>query len=500
MKRKILGNAAAQILPLSFAIFDRIVLLAVLVRAMGPETYGDWVTLYSAASLMALAEFGMGVYFGNRWQQANAVSDPVQLQRYLSLSLAVYACLCAMLSIGLILFAAFAPLHELLALSAVADHEATVIMSALGLVIVLRMLRGSVSQLYRGMQRFARGTLISEIPNMTWALVVLSLALLDMPLVGLALGGLAVELFFAAPLMVLDIKRSFPSLRLLPKLPSRQELADIVRLCKWFAVVQGAPNLWLQIPILYTSRFAEGAIALVGFVSMRVLANFVRTLIELFMRSFSVEVMPMYHRGETEALNRYLMLFGVLSAGLSATMMGVLTHYAAPLLTLWTGRPDVYDPVVLALLLVPTAMVVPVLPLRMIFEFANTPQISATAYLLQLGLMVLALLVLPVSDPVLRIALALALGETIGFLGFMLIRINRLIQLRLGRYLALCLAVFAAVYALAWGAGWLSSQVIPPEGALGFTLSIALLLGLMLPPILGAGYWMNRRRHIGKAG
>ena len=111
-----------------------------------------------------------------------------------------------------------------------------------------------------------------------------------------------------------------------------------------------------------------------------------------------------------------------------------------------------------------------------------------------------AALVLPVSDPVLRIALALALGETIGFLGFMLIRINRLIQLRLGRYLALCLAVFAAVYALAWGAGWPSSQVIPPEGALGFTLSIALLLGLMLPPILGAGYWMNRRRHIGKAG
>lgn len=481
-----MANAAAQILPLLLAIFERIVLLGVLLRVMGPEAYADWVTVFSTVTMLTLVEFGLGIYFGNHWQSANARADLAELQRYLSISICTYLILCGFSALSLLIFAVYAPIVSLLELTVFQPAEASLILTGLGLATVLRILRGSVSQIYRGMQRFARGTVVSNLPQFVIAIITVIAALNGAEAVTLAMLALIVELFFGLVLLTLDIRFCFPALRLTPVLPTKHDFTAMVRLGKWFAIVQGVPTIWQQMPILFASRLTETAIVFVGFVSMRILSNFVRTLIEIFVRAFAVEIVPMFHRGEINELNRMLMFFGGLTTCLVGALMGYLTVYAEPLLTLWTGDAQVYDPAVLWLLLLPTVAVVPALPLRMIFEFANKPRVVALAMLIQIGILVVLLSFVPLSDPVLLVSSALALAEVFGFLGFLLLRIRHLMELNLRRYLAVCLICFVSVFPMAWVIARTTTYLVVPNGLVSFLVSSTTWLALIFVAAVGA--------------
>lgn len=492
MRKKIVENSAAQMIPLLFAILDRVVLLAVFLRALGQDAYADWITIFSVSGLLSLGEFGLNLYFGNQLQKANALSDPGNVQRFFSLSLGLYLIVCGVLGLGLIIFVIVAPLKQILELDLFSEQEASWVMCGLGLTVLLRMLRGCVSQVYRGHQRFARGTVIFDISNVVSVITMVAMALVGFSAPSLALVGLIVEILFAFPMLIFDIRRSFPKLRIQPLLPTWMDISDTIALGKWIAIVQSVPILWLQLPILFASRIAESSAIIVSFVSMRILSNFVRTLIELFTRSYSVEVVPLFHNSQLEQLNRHINLFGTFSTGLVALIFGYLTIFAEPLLDLWTGQGGLYDPGIFFLLLLPTLAVCPVLPLRMIFELSNEPRISAIALMIQICLFVLLFLVIPGTDELLRLVLALALAEIIGFLGFMLRRINTLINLPIGRYLFSCLLYFVTVYPIALIAAWSSFRLFPPVDVISF-IGSSIVWGVLLMPAVAAVLWFRKK-------
>src|SRR5688572_11215875 len=105
MLRRISINFVAQLSSLALTLGDRIIVIGILLRVWDADTYADWATILAAAGLISMGEFGLNVYFGNKWQHAYAYRDERAFQRIISVSLSVYLMLGTVLAVLALAFA-----------------------------------------------------------------------------------------------------------------------------------------------------------------------------------------------------------------------------------------------------------------------------------------------------------------------------------------------------------------------------------------------------------
>ena len=93
--RRASSNIAAQVVSLAAGVIDRIVLVGLLLRQWGAETFGDYAVVQSWAALLLMVELGAQIYFQNEEQSAYVQGDKARFRRiaatHLGLSLAVVA-------------------------------------------------------------------------------------------------------------------------------------------------------------------------------------------------------------------------------------------------------------------------------------------------------------------------------------------------------------------------------------------------------------------------
>ena len=91
--RRATSNIAAQVVSLAAGVFDRIVLVGLLLRVWGAETFADYAIVQSWAALLLMVELGAQIYFQNEEQRAFVRDDKPRFRRlasiHLGLSLAV---------------------------------------------------------------------------------------------------------------------------------------------------------------------------------------------------------------------------------------------------------------------------------------------------------------------------------------------------------------------------------------------------------------------------
>ena len=61
--RRATSNIAAQVVSLAAGVIDRIVLVGLLLRQWGAETFGDYAVVQSWAALLLMVELGAQIYF-----------------------------------------------------------------------------------------------------------------------------------------------------------------------------------------------------------------------------------------------------------------------------------------------------------------------------------------------------------------------------------------------------------------------------------------------------
>ncbi len=496
MLRRTSFSFAAQLVSLAVSFADRILLVGVLLRAWGTEVYSDWATLLAAASLVSLGEFGLNVYFGNAWQAAFAHRDEERFQRLIGVSTFVYLGLGAVLAICAAGYALSTDLARALSLRVLAGNEGTIVFLILAVAAVLRVMRGSVSQIYRGRGKYAVGALIGAFAS---AAAILAAAL------GAAFGaGVVVvaglyalaELAFAWITILFDLRRRFPGIRIWPAIPNAGELRHLFGHVGWYGLLQGMPVVWLSAPVLILGTLGYAGRVLVSFVVARTLVNFARQFTTMLLIASGIEMATTVHAGDAKTLDRQLAIVGRGVAAVTGVVVGAVMAFGAPLIAVWTGNPALYDPVMLLWLLLPVPIVGPALPLAAVLTFSNRPKPEAFARTTQGVLGILLCYVLAARFGIAGVPAGLAVAEIVG-LGVLLPAFAAP-PLAVGypAYFAWS-TIFFAVSA-AWGVavGWCVLNVVGAGSIVELATSGVLWAGVAMPIALAAALPKEHRLRI----
>ena len=79
--RRATSNIAAQVVSLAAALIDRIVLVGLLLREWGADTFADYAIVQSWAALLLTVELGAQIYFQNEEQSAFVAGDKTRFRR-----------------------------------------------------------------------------------------------------------------------------------------------------------------------------------------------------------------------------------------------------------------------------------------------------------------------------------------------------------------------------------------------------------------------------------
>jgi O-antigen/teichoic acid export membrane protein len=480
-------NFGAQLITVTVGFLDRFLVVGLLIRAMGNEAYADWTLLLSTAGLLAFGELGLNIYYGNVWQHAYTMRDKPSFQRMLRVSLACSTVLgVALVGVAAIVLGTI-DLSAVLSLKSLAPSEAALTFFLLAAAISSRAARGGISQLYRGRQRFARGTIIDLLFPATLVLAMPIAAFAGGSLAALAAVYLACDLVAGWGVMLLDLRCRFPDLSFRPGIPTRPELNDLVRHVRWFAIQQGAPVAWLQVPVLVLGSLAVTSSALISFVILRTLVNFVRQLASMLSISAGVELAGSLHAGHRNEVARRLAAFGAVLSGSAAAFATAIAIFGELFVGLWTGQPGLFDREIVTWLLVAALIAAPATPLGAMMMLANLPKPAALANLVQLGVGLSAVALLAHLNGAPGAAAGLAIGEAIAF-GLVL---PALAAKHLGldylRYLAHCIWIMSISALWCGGVGLTVSWLVDPATVVGF-VTAALLWGILglVPALLAA--------------
>jgi O-antigen/teichoic acid export membrane protein len=485
MLKKISVNFLSQIWSLSISLADRVILIAILLRVCGAETYADWATLFAMASLISIGELGLNIYFGNQWQRAYAQKNEIEFQRFIGISLWIYAVLgtgLALLVTGMVLFGNVALHFNFHTLNVSASITIFLLLSG---AQILRVMRGSISQIYRGRGQFASGTMVDSVAFGGVVFFVGVAALMGASPTIIAIIYLINDLVLGWGVMMFDLRRRFKSLRFLPIRPTAYEVKHIVSHGKWYALLQGAPIAWLQVPVLIISAVGFAGASLVGFLLARTLVNFTRQITEMLARSVGVETASAFHLEKKEELASTLSAFGRFLSGLNGGILGGIMVFGSTIIALWSGKPDLYNVWVFFWLLVPSVFIAPALPIKNVLMLGNLPRPVGLASILQI------LIGLPLSYGLAHyygtagVAAALAIGEVIA-LGIFLPSISfHHIGDRYLKYFSQCVTVFSLTWSWCALVAWLVLHIFDVNSFLMFVMA-GTLWGLFgfLPTLL----------------
>lgn len=473
MVRRVYGSFFAQFWTLVLSLAERLLLVGILLGVWGADLYADWAIILAAAGLVSMGEMGLNVYFGNSWQRSWAHHDEKEFQRAIGVSLSTYAVLGFCLGI---LVAGYALVKDFSAFSfkSLEPQVAVLMFILLAGTNVLKVMRGSISQIYRGRGQFAAGIMVNSFVTLATILSTGVAALLGASPLTVTIVYILCDLCFGWGVMLYDLHRRFPSLRFHPQRPSSAELKRMFSYGKWYGLLQGTPVVWVQAPVLILGTLGLGGASLVSFLLARTLVNFSQTAADMLGRSVGVETATALHLGEKEHPANTLSDLGVCLSGLAGAIVGGLMIFGVSIIGYWSGNPELFNFWIFFWLLVPSMLVTPTLPFRNLLEFANIPKPVASARLVQIFVGLVLCYGFARTHGVTGAAAGLAIGEMIGLGTFLPIVGYRHITTGYLRYFFSCLPRF--LLAAAWSAlvAWLILEAV---GAHYFTAFIISGLG-----------------------
>lgn len=414
MLARVAKNAAAQSLSQVVLFADRFLVVGILLRSWGTQVYSEWALLLSCVGLLSLGELGLSIYYGNVYQKAWAAADAKRFQRMVSVAITFSGVVAAFLGCFALVYLTIADLPEKLSIKALPHADAVVVAVLMGTLTLSRIARGAISQIYRGRQEFAVGKIVDLLPFASVVVVASLAGLMGAGPVLVAGGYLASDLIAGWGATVWSLNKRYPDLHIKPAYPSRPELFDLVHHVKWLAVQFAGPVAWLQIPVLALGYVGVASVSLVGFVVLRTLVNFMRSLSMMVSEGSGFETAVIHNAGRTDEAMRNLLMIGPSLAAFSASMAVAVVAFGQPMVSIWTGRPELYDGGVVFSLLASAVLAAPAAPIASHLLYANILRPLTIALLIQYAIGLSACTVLARAYGAVGAAAGLALGEVIG--------------------------------------------------------------------------------------
>ena len=384
--RRATSNIAAQVVSLAAGFIDRIVLVGLLLREWGAETFADYAIVQSWAALLLMVEFGAQIYFQNEEQRAFVRDDKVRFRRlaaiHWGLSIAVVLPLVMLFTLLVATGGADGALHR----PNFDLHAARWMLWLLGVGNLLSVMRAPASAVFSATGEFAYVTLISAgsvVINTLAAFAAVSFGAKPIVVAALyfALYGLGALLFFH--INVRTRRREWTGR---PALPTAQEFLTTVGHVKWFALQLIAPTVWLQAPILVFQAWGTIGSEIAAFMLMRTMVNQIRQSFQFAAVGAGLEIATFSHAGDFARAWQITAQVGRMTTVICGVFVGGILGFGRRVTFYWAGDAALYDWRIAIAMLIPLLVVAPLQQPVALLQYANR---SREIGQLRLGLILL---------------------------------------------------------------------------------------------------------------
>ena len=483
----------AQIFAFVVALADRLFIPAVLIRYLGVAEFSAWSLAIATGAFVAVLEFGLTRYYTNRLIYLVERGETGEAQR-------VYRVATTLLVTSVAGALAIIALAFPYLVSGVGEPQVDRILSAAVVPITLAaavlQLLALRHALYRAHRHYTAETIVRLIGDALRIAVVVLAAWLGAGLLAAAWLWFAATIAFVVLPISIDTLRRYPRFIEAPQLPRPEERADVAKV---------SPGLWLQsmfttlyasVPVLVVGAVTASPAVITQFVLMRMIANFVRQVQQMFANLFAIELARRAaigdQQGHAQIFGEVNRLLGIQAAVASAALIVL----GQELFALWTGRTQLFDLTLLVLAVGPPLLVPASILSIEALSYANRPWPIVRARLIQFALTVTVFFVAPIDHVAVRMMAALAIGEVAG-LGLPLIvsvhGLNPVIAKRSVAALTVVVMPMAAVSYLVISAV-ASAPVLPADMRFPAALAAAAVVALVASLALGVS--AARRKQI----
>jgi O-antigen/teichoic acid export membrane protein len=492
--RRATSNIAAQVVSLAAGVIDRIVLVGLLLRHWGAETFGDYAVVQSWAALLLMLEFGAQIYFQNEEQSAYVQGDKARFRRIASTHLGLSLAFVAPLAVLYTALVASGGADRALHLPNIDMDTARWMLWLFGVGNLLSVLRAPASVVFSASGEFAYVTLVSAgavVVNTLSAFTAVSFGAGPLTVAALffALYGAGALAFFH-----FEVRARRSEWTAAPALPSRAEFAAMFGHVKWFALQMIAPTVWLQTPVLvFASRGYAGA-EIAAFLLMRTMVNQIRQSFQFAAVGAGLEIATFSHAGEFARAWEITAQVGRMTTVICGGFVGGILAFGRIVTYYWTGDAGLYDARIAAAMLFPLLAVAPLQQPMALLQYTNR---SREVGLLRLGLVVFGPLGCVVGERLggpPGLAAGLGIAEIVAY-GALAPRLARMPEFKgFLPYFAGALALGAAVSALCLGAALALQALAPPTTLPLFLAEVALWGCLVVLPLLYSALPAKLRR------
>jgi len=500
--RRIGGNVAAQVVALAASLVDRIVLVGLMLRTWGPDLFADYAVLQSWATLLAVGDLGIQIYFQNVERSALARGDLAGFRRLAAIHLWLLLVFCGTLAaVGL----ATLPFATALARNAPLDKAETVLILVLiGAGSLSAVVRSAVTTRSIALGDFARITLLGAMGQLALTVTSSVAVLLGAGPVAVAtlyfvVFGVAIQVATAR-----DCAFRHPASVVRAARPTGAELADLGSHLGWLGVVSLAPTVLLLVPVILFGLLGLPGSAIAGFLLLRTLVNLLRQFFQFAALGAGLEISAHAHRGDfatawrlSAAIGRWISVVGAVAS------VGLLC-FGREVVALWSGTASLYDPAVAAWLALGVVATGPFQQLLALLQFTNQSRIPGQLRLIQVAAAAVMVPAGLAASGVAGAAAGLTLAEIVACVAAVpaLSRSRRFPGVAAELGVAAALSFGGTVWA--GGAGWALLSALGPTSPAGFA-AVAAAWGVVgaLPPVVAAlpatlrsrlqATWRNRR-------
>ena len=444
--RRIFTEQIGQVLFVATGFIDRLIVTALIFRIWKVSTFEAWSACLAFAAITSMFEFGFNIYFNNRIMIEAEQGRKADLSRTYALGNTLFG-LC-----GLAGFITMATVAMVSAPGGTRAGEPAVIAAILLCAAgSAKLAMSAANALYRANRQYARFAIIQSASE---------LGRIGMTVVAVVLGGglIAAALFSSVAMilvsvvfLLVDTRRRFYPYGHRFAVPRLGEMGDVMSMSTAYFAQMLPVVLWTSMPVLILQKMTLGAGLLASFVLIRTLSNLARSPLQSFGVVFGQEcgrrLATVDLAGALMVLKRGSRLFATIS-GLAS---GALVAGGAHIIKLWTGNPAMFSAPLMAAAMAPMAFTSASIITHNVLIASNAPYFAAAGRWTQVVVTVGCYFLLPVAEPPLRMMMALAAGEVLGYAPLAYLGLGRLIPgAGVGFHVQ---SLFLTLFSLTLGAG-----------------------------------------------
>lgn len=431
--RRPLIDLGTQLAPIVATLVERILLTALVVQRLGVERFEMWSLILATVTILTLVDLGTRITFSNRMSAAANRGDVARAILVYRESNTIFLGLGALIFGLTLVFAFWTPVQQLLGFDRPLDRSEQAVAACLGLGIAVRMALANASAVYRVNLAFARGTVIVAASELARAMAMVVAVIVWPSLLSPAIATAAVSVAAFGILIPIDLARSYGDYKLAFNRPTAISLHRALPESAMFATSY-LPNVVLvQIPVMLVgSRSASGVLA--AFVLMRTIANSLRSLTQSFLGVIGMELGRLESQGRMGELRVAYSRLSLLVSISFGAISGFAWSWGDMLVAWWTGRPELFDSTLLAIMLAPL-VITPVAQLTIPFlTYAHRPERVAASIVAEVLAVILLAFAIPVQSIAMRVSLAISGGEILALAPIAYASANQIVGGKLTRF------------------------------------------------------------------